>query len=90
MLTRLPPPLRVGATQAEGVLAPTFPGACWIAPDELSGLRLRLAKLGIVVGRVDDALAGQASLLADRLLLTCDRRAERTYRALDALYQFIE
>lgn len=41
-------------------------------------------------GSVYDALVGQAALHNERVLLTRDRRAERTYRALGVRYQPID
>jgi len=41
-------------------------------------------------GSVYDALVGQASAANGRTLLTRDRRAERTYRALGVRYRVIE
>jgi predicted nucleic acid-binding protein len=90
VLTRLPLPLRLNATQAASVLVTAFPAACWLdatATDDLFG---RLADLGIVGGSVYDALVGHAAMTNRRVLLTRDRRAERTYRALDVRYQFVD
>lgn len=50
----------------------------------------QLADLGIVGGSVYDALVGQAASTHRRILLTRDRRAERTYRALDVQCQFVD
>lgn len=90
VLTRLPPPLRLGAGQADAVLAKLFPEPCWLSASDLSHLRGRLAELGIVGGSVYDALCGQASHLDNRVLLTRDRRAERTYGSLAVRYRFVE
>ncbi len=89
VLTRLPIPLRLGADQAVAVLAEAFPGECWLDAAGMRDLRARLAALDIVGGSVYDALVGQASVTNGRVLLTRDRRAERTYRALDVDYQFV-
>jgi len=90
VLTRLPPPLRLSGRQADEVLAAMFPEPCWLSPADLGGLRGRLAELGIVGGSVYDALCGQASLLGHRVLLTRDRRAERTYTALAVPYRLVD
>lgn len=90
VLTRLPIPLRLSADQAVSVLAAAFPGDCWLDAAGMRELRDRLADLDIVGGSVYDALVGQASAADGRVLLTRDRRAERTYRALEVRYRFVE
>lgn len=90
VLTRLPLPLRLSAGQATAVLAAAFPGDCWLDAAGTRDLRERLADLDIVGGSVYDALVGQASVTNRRTLLTRDRRAERTYRALEVEYRFVD
>ena len=90
VLTRLPVPLRLTAEQARSVLTAAFPAECWLDPAGTRDLWGRLAPLGIVGGSVYDALVGQASAANGRVLLTCDRRAERTYRSLGIGYRFVE
>lgn len=90
VLTRLPLPLRLNATQAASVLLKAFPAGCWLDAHATGDLFERLAGLGIVGGSVYDALVGQAAATNRRVLLTRDRRAERTYRALEVQYQFVD
>jgi hypothetical protein len=90
VLTRLPLPLRLSAGQAAAVLAAAFPEDCWLDETGTRDLRERLAGLGIVGGSVYDALVGQASVTNHRTLLTRDRRAERTYRSLGVVYEFVD
>lgn len=90
VLTRLPIPLRLTADQAEAVLAAAFPGECWLDASGMQQLRDRLGILGIVGGSVYDALVGQAAATCGRVLLTRDRRAERTYRTLEIAYRFVD
>lgn len=90
VLTRLPIPLRLSADQAVAVLTEAFPGDCWLDPAGMRGLRGRLAALDIVGGSVYDALVGQAAVSNACVLLTRDRRAERTYRALEVEYRFVD
>lgn len=89
VLTRMPIPLRLSASQAADVLARAFPDECWLDRDDLGPLHTRLAALGVVGGSVYDALVGQAALVNVRVLLTRDRRAERTYRALEVTYRLV-
>src|SRR5581483_2414502 len=90
VLTRLPPPLRLNATQASSVLGEAFPAECWLDARATAELFDRLAGLDIVGGSVYDALVGQAASTNRRTLLTRDRRAESTYRSLDVHYQFVD
>ncbi|MDA0252475.1 MAG: type II toxin-antitoxin system VapC family toxin [Actinobacteria bacterium] len=90
VLTRLPIPLRLSADQAASVLAEAFPGDCWLDAAGMRDLRNRIAALNIVGGSVYDALVGQASATNGLTLLTRDRRAERTYRALAVEYRIVD
>ena len=72
------------------VLASAFPEDCWLGADATKDVYARLADDGIVGGSVYDALVGQAARHNDRVLLTRDRRAERTYRALDVAYELVD
>lgn len=90
VLTRLPLPLRLSATQAASVLAEAFPAECWLDAGATGDLFEHLAGRDIVGGSVYDALVGQAALTNRRILLTRDRRAERTYRSLDVEYRVVD
>ena len=90
VLTRLPLPLRLSAGQAASVLSAAFPEDCWLDATGTRALRGRLAGLDIVGGSVYDALVGQAATANHRVLLTRDRRAERTYRSLEVEYRFVD
>lgn len=90
VLTRVPLPLRLSAGQASSVLAAAFAEDCWLDAAGTRELRDRLAGLDIVGGSVYDALVGQAAATNNRILLTRDRRAERTYRALEVRYRFVD
>lgn len=89
VLTRLPIPLRLGATEARHALKRLFPTPCWLPADAWEDLLDELASLTIVGGAVFDALVGAAARSNQMLLLTRDRRAERTYRALGVDYEFV-
>lgn len=90
VLTRLPIPLRLSARQATEILAAAFPEVCWLTPEQANSLRDELGALGIVGGSVYDALVARAAAVHHRVLLTRDRRAERTYRALDVKCRFLD
>lgn len=89
VLTRLPIPLRLGPVQAAQVLEAAFPETCWLSPQHNRELRAELGALGIVGGSVYDALVGRAAAVDERVLLTRDRRAERTYRALEVRHDIV-
>lgn len=90
VLTRLPPPLRLTPKQAGQVLGAAFPQVCWLEAEHGAQLRADLGGLGVVGGAVYDALVGKAALAHDRVLLTRDRRAERTYRAIGVEYEVVD
>lgn len=89
VLTRLPVPLRLSAAQASSVLAAAFVDRCWLDADATDALFRQLADRGVVGGAVYDALVGHAALHNDRILLTRDKRAERTYRAIGVEYELV-
>ncbi|OBF86193.1 hypothetical protein A5791_01315 [Mycobacterium sp. 852002-51163_SCH5372311] len=90
VLTRLPIPLRLTATQAAAVLMEAFPTKCWLDATATDRLFEQLAVDNILGGSVYDALVGKAALTHRRILLTRDRRAERTYRSLDVEYRVVD
>lgn len=90
VLTRLPVPLRLTGAQAEAVLRGAFPDDCWLAGHEAKALLSRMPDGRVVGGSVYDALAGEAARVNDCVLLTRDRRAERTYRALGVRFDVVE
>lgn len=89
VLTRLPPPLRLTPRQATQVLRAAFVEDCWLDAEHSSQLRAELAGLRLVGGAMYDALVGRAAMVNGRVLLTRDRRAERTYRAIGADYEVV-
>ena len=90
VLTRLPLPLRLSATQAAAVLAAAFPAECWLDASAAGDLFEQLAGHNILGGSVYDALVGQAALTNRRILLTRDHRAERTYRSLGVEHRMVD
>lgn len=90
VLTRLPVPLRLTGPQAEKVLRQAFPEGCWLDPEAARLLLSRLPDGHIVGGSVYDALVAEAARVDGRILLTRDRRAERTYRAVGVPYDLVD
>lgn len=83
VLTRLPPPARRTAEAVTRLLAANFPVTRFLSPAGAQELLGRLAALRLSGGSVYDALVGGAAAEHGLTLVTLDRRALPTYRALD-------
>jgi toxin FitB len=90
VLTRLPAPHRVDAAAAAEALAVRLPRAyvTLLARDH-AGAPKRLAASAISAGATYDGLIALTALEHDLELLSRDRRAARTYRALGARFQLL-
>jgi hypothetical protein len=86
-LTRLPEPMRVSGAVAARIIADDFPATRWLPERAQQRLVSEFAALGIVGGAVYDGLVGAAARHHRLTLLSCDRRAERTYQALGVDYE---
>jgi predicted nucleic acid-binding protein len=87
-LTRLPEPMRVTASVAAAIIVDSFPESRFLGENGQAALLAEFAAGGISGGAVYDALVGCAAREHGVTLLTCDRRAERTYQALGVTYEF--
>jgi predicted nucleic acid-binding protein len=83
VLTRLPPPARRTPEVVASLMAANFPANRFLSADAEAGLIARLVNLGIAGGAVYDALVGAAAAEHRITLVTRDRRALDTYRALE-------
>lgn len=83
VLTRLPPPARRNPETIGRILAANFPATRFLGQKATVSLYERLASLGISGGSVYDALVGATAVANGVPLVTSDRRALRTYSALD-------
>lgn len=83
VLTRLPPPARRTTVAVSRLLAANFPHTCFLSPAAAADLLARLPSLGLAGGAVYDALVGATAVEQQVPLVTRDRRALTTYRALD-------
>lgn len=83
VLTRLPAPSRRTAGAVARLLARNFPYAVYLEPDRAGALLERLPAAGLAGGAVYDALVGAAAVQAGVPLVSRDRRALGTYRALE-------
>jgi hypothetical protein len=82
VLTRLPTTDRVGPTTAIRLLASAFDQPRHLTAREHRTLVARLESTAVAGGSVYDALVGWAAVCEGVPLLTRDRRATATYRAI--------
>ena len=83
VLTRLPGSARRTPMAASRLLAANFPHSRFLSRAATAGLLAKLAELGVSGGAVYDAMVGATAVESGVPLLTRDRRALATYRALD-------
>ncbi|MGQ0576488.1 MAG: PIN domain-containing protein [Pseudonocardia sp.] len=81
--TRLPVPARRTPAAVARLLAANFPHSRFLPADATAALLRGLAGAGVAGGSVYDALVGATARHAGTPLVTRDRRALGTYRALD-------
>jgi len=89
VLTRLPPPARLGPAAAGRLLARNFPHSRFLSSDRAAELLGRLSDHGLGGGSVHDALVGAVAVEHDMTLVTRDRRALDTYRALGVTVELL-
>lgn len=82
VMTRLPLPARRSPAGAARILASNFPQTRFLSAEGSANLLELLASQGISGGSIYDALVGAAALEHGLPLMTLDRRAVPTYRAL--------
>lgn len=84
VLTRLPGPARRTATAVGRLLSANFSHSRFLSADRAAELLASLPAHGIAGGSVYDALVAATAVEHRLPLVTLDRRALDTYRALDA------
>jgi predicted nucleic acid-binding protein len=89
VLTRLPGSRRLTPEDAALAMSTNFAESCWLSADAHARLVARMPELRIVGGGIYDALVAQAALAHERILLTLDRRAEATYRAVGVAFELL-
>ena len=89
VLTRLPGAARVPPETAAVLVERAFPERCWLTPDQNQDLFVRLSSMRLSGGMVYDAMVGEAARLSNRVLLTRDRRAQRTYDLIGVDVEFV-
>lgn len=83
VLTRLPPPARRTPSAVARLLAASFPHSRFLSAEAAAPMLAELATRGIAGGAVYDALVGATAREHKLTLVTRDRRALETYRALE-------
>jgi predicted nucleic acid-binding protein len=89
VLTRLPPPHRLSPAAAFRLEETNFPESRFVSATATKHLLREFAEVGLAGGALYDGLVGAAARQHKLLLITCDRRAEPTYRMLDVDYELL-
>ncbi|GAB7143931.1 type II toxin-antitoxin system VapC family toxin [Mycobacterium riyadhense] len=89
VLTRLPPPHRLSPVAALRLEETNFPESRFLSATDTKGLLRELAGAGLTGGALYDGLVGAAARKHNLPLITCDRRAEPTYRVLGVKYELL-
>lgn len=89
VLTRMPAPLRRTPQAVERLLSVNFPASRFLDADATWSLLGRLPELGITGGAVYDALVGAVAAHHSMRLVSRDRGAMRTYRALEIDFEIL-
>jgi predicted nucleic acid-binding protein len=84
VLTRLSDQHRISPRVAADLIAHNFPTISWLSAREQAAAARRIQARGVHGGPVYDALVAAAAMAAGLPLLSCDRRAVRTYEAMGA------
>lgn len=89
VLTRLPPPARRSPATVVELITANFPESRFLSPGRAGALLEQLVATGVAGGSVYDALVGSAAAEHGIVLVTRDRRALDTYRALKVEVEFL-
>lgn len=89
VLTRLPSPGRRTPAAVSRLLTANFPHTQFLSEGRASALLAALPEQGIAGGSVYDALVGAAALEHELALVTRDKRALDTYRALGVAVELL-
>ena len=89
VLTRLPTPARRSPATVARLLAEAFPETKFLSAQAAASLLAALGSAIIAGGAVYDALVGACAVEHGLELVTRDRRALETYRALDVRVELL-
>lgn len=89
VLTRLPAPQRLSPAAALRLEATNFAESRFLSETGAAELLAEFAAVGLAGGALYDGLVGAAAREHRLTLITCDQRAEVTYRALGVGYELL-
>jgi predicted nucleic acid-binding protein len=89
VLTRLPPPHRLNPVAALRLEETNFPESRYLSATDTKDLLREFVQAGLAGGALYDGLVGAAARKHNLPLVTCDRRAEPTYRVLGVNYELL-
>lgn len=89
VLTRLPAPHRLTPAAALRLEEVNFPESRFLSATDTKNLIREFVGAGLAGGALYDGLIGAAARNHKLPLITCDRRAESTYRALGVSYELL-
>ncbi|WP_256251057.1 type II toxin-antitoxin system VapC family toxin [Mycobacterium malmoense] len=89
VLTRLPPPQRLSPVVALRLEETNFPESRYLSATDTQHLLRECADAGLAGGALYDGLVAAAARKHKLPLITCDRRAEATYRVLGVIYELL-
>lgn len=89
VLTRLPPPQRLSPVAALRLEKTNFPESRYLSATDTELLLRECADAGLAGGALYDGLVAAAARKHKLPLVTCDRRAEPTYRVLGVNYELL-
>lgn len=89
VLTRLPPPHRLSPAAALRLEKTNFPESRFLSAADTKDLLSEFVEAGLAGGALYDGLVGAAARRHKLVLITCDRRAEPTYRILGVNYELL-
>ena len=89
VLTRLPSPQRLTPATALRLSATNFPASRFLVTTDTGELLREFAAIGLAGGALYDGLVAAVAREHQLPLITCDRRAESTYRALGVTYELL-
>jgi predicted nucleic acid-binding protein len=90
VLTRLPSSSRLLPSAAQRLLTANFPHSRFLSAERTASLLASLADFGIAGGAVYDALVGATAIEHSLTLVSRDRRALDTYRALGVTVELLD
>lgn len=90
VLTRLPAPSRLVPAAAHRLLSANFPHTRFLGSQRAATLLATLSDGRIAGGSVYDALVGATAIEHDLILVSRDRRALGTYRALGVTVEMLD